>query len=73
MNKNGIGLGLHISKNIVHQFGGSMNFESQEGTGSVFKFNFMLEYQADHDPEMIENQQRSIDRMISREYDSNNL
>jgi two-component system sensor histidine kinase/response regulator len=33
----GTGLGLHISKKIVSEMGGSLDFESQPGTGSTFR------------------------------------
>ena len=32
----GLGLGLFISQNIVHQHSGRIEFESQEGQGTVF-------------------------------------
>ena len=41
-NKNGIGLGLVISDNIVKQFRGRMSFESEFGRGSKFSFTFEL-------------------------------
>ena len=42
MNTNGIGLGLVISDQIVHQFGGVITFQSEEGVGSTFTFTFKL-------------------------------
>ena len=42
MNTRGIGLGLHISKLICEQFGGSIICESEEGRGSNFTFHFSL-------------------------------
>ena len=42
MNTNGIGLGLVISDQIVHQFDGSITFESEPNVGSTFTFTFML-------------------------------
>jgi hypothetical protein len=43
MNTNGIGLGLVICENIVEMFGGKIDFVSEPGVGSVFKFTFKLE------------------------------
>lgn len=42
MNTRGIGLGLVISKNIVEAFGGSIDFKSRIGVGSIFVFSFLL-------------------------------
>jgi signal transduction histidine kinase len=41
-NKNGVGLGLAISKQIVTQFEGDINVESEEGVGSTFSFKFKI-------------------------------
>lgn len=38
----GIGLGLHISNEIVRRHGGRMWFESEEGKGSIFSFSLPL-------------------------------
>ncbi len=38
----GIGLGLFISKMIIEKLGGKIDFESQEGKGSVFWFSLPL-------------------------------
>lgn len=42
MNTQGIGMGLHISKSIVEQFGGKVKVESEHGIGSTFSFTFKL-------------------------------
>ena len=42
MNVHGIGLGLTISKKIVEQFDGEVNFESIEGEGSTFSFTLKI-------------------------------
>lgn len=46
INTKGIGLGLHICKLIVSEFGGEVSVESAIGEGSEFSFTFMLERQA---------------------------
>ena len=43
LDKNGIGLGLNICKNIVGQFGGKISVSSEYGRGSTFTFAFCLE------------------------------
>ena len=42
MNKQGVGLGLVISKNIVNQFNGEIRFDSEINVGSNFTYTFML-------------------------------
>ena len=42
MNTNGIGLGLVISDQIVHQFDGLITFDSEPEKGSKFTFTFKL-------------------------------
>jgi signal transduction histidine kinase len=39
---NGVGLGLVISKQIVHQFDGDITVDSKVGVGSVFTFTISL-------------------------------
>ena len=39
-NKDGLGLGLSICKNIVEKMGGTVTFESEEGCGSLFRIGF---------------------------------
>ena len=43
MNKNGIGLGLVISQQIVQQYDGEISFVSAPEKGSVFTFTFKLQ------------------------------
>ena len=43
LNTKGIGLGLHISKKIVEQFGGDIFCRSKWGTGSNFTFLMSIE------------------------------
>ena len=43
LNKNGVGLGLVISEQIVREFFGEMSFVSDYGIGSTFTFTFKLE------------------------------
>ena len=43
MNKNGIGLGLVIADNLVSQFNGKIQFESEPGNGSTFQCTFKLQ------------------------------
>ena len=47
MNKQGIGLGLVISDNIVSQFDGKLGVKSRYGKGSTFMFSILLG--KDHD------------------------
>jgi signal transduction histidine kinase len=42
MNKNGVGLGLYIAKQITNQFGGDIDVDSEVGEGSNFTFRFRL-------------------------------
>ena len=42
MNTKGIGLGLVIAKQIVHEFEGKINFESEAGIGTAFEFSFKI-------------------------------
>ena len=43
INTSGIGLGLVISKLIVHKFDGQIDFTSVFGKGSNFNFTFEVE------------------------------
>ena len=56
-NKNGIGLGLVISENIVNQFGGEITFDSEVDKGSTFSFTIKLQDPAD-----------TKERMVSQDY-----
>lgn len=42
LNTQGIGMGLHITKMIVEQFGGKVWVNSQLGVGSTFGLSFQL-------------------------------
>jgi len=42
LNKEGVGLGLTISKNLVNSLGGDIKVESQVNKGSIFKVEFPL-------------------------------
>ena len=42
MNRNGIGLGLVISENIVNMFEGTIDYNSVPDVGSTFTFTFKL-------------------------------
>ena len=42
MNTKGIGLGLVIAKQIVSQFNGTIELQSEVGVGSTFTFTFEL-------------------------------
>ena len=42
LNTQGIGMGLHITKSIVEQFGGKCFVKSTVGVGSTFGFEFIL-------------------------------
>lgn len=54
MNTHGIGLGLHISKQITQAFGGDITFTSEPGVGSVFTFSFQIEEAPEPDLDDVE-------------------
>jgi C4-dicarboxylate-specific signal transduction histidine kinase len=53
-----IGLGLHVSKQIVMSFNGQLDFISEWQNGSTFIFSFEVEI--DDQEEQIENQTTNI-------------
>ena len=63
LNSRGIGLGLHISKQIVKEFGGDINFVSQWGIGTSFTFVIALDQ-----PSLDIQQIRRITNPIKKSY-----
>lgn len=53
MNKNGVGLGLVIAKQICQEFDGDIILQSEVGVGTNFTFTFKLEEML---PQEFENQ-----------------
>ena len=54
MNTHGIGLGLHISKQITQAYEGDITFTSEPGVGSVFTFSFQIEEAPEPDLDDVE-------------------
>ena len=54
MNKNGVGLGLVIAKDICQAFNGTISVDSEVGTGSTFTYTFPLE-EAEKEVEVVSN------------------
>lgn len=55
INKNGIGLGLHISQQITAEFGGEIVVESEKDEGSTFSFVFDLHENTQHANTIVRN------------------
>ena len=49
--RGGMGIGLHLSEQIVQRHGGRMWFESEVGRGSTFSFSLMLAQPAEQEQE----------------------
>ena len=45
LNKEGVGLGLTISKNLAQALGGEIKVTSEEGVGSIFTLSMSVELQ----------------------------
>ena len=44
LNKEGVGLGLTISKNLVHALGGNIQVESEVGIGTIFTMHIPVQF-----------------------------
>ena len=69
LNKNGVGLGLVISEQIVREYNGEMSFVSDLGQGSTFTFTFQLEDNTNSNPPNSSNHQRPSSTLVNENVD----